>query len=515
MELEGISVAVRERSGWSAIDLGFSLARQWWRGLFLSWLLPASAVFTLFHLVLHNYPGIAILLTWWLKPVYDRFPLYILSKRLFGESVSVTDCLRNWRSICRFDMLPWLLWRRLNPLRSFIMPVTLLEGLGGRARQRRLAALQMRASGYALWLTTICIHIETLLVLAALFTVFLLVPPEVNPDLVALLVEAEGPLIWAGNLLSLLAMALVAPFYVSSGFTLYINRRIDLEAWDIELTFRRLAQRLRTAAGVALLGMALALCPGTYVAQATAADAAGQERSAPQANVNAAYAQEQITAVLAGEAFHETQVVTEWRWKHAGEGEPDGTIPGWLISAIEQLGKLWPDWELAASSGTIESVAWWLRTAVVAALLFLLLRFVLRYRTTLRRWIGDAAGSPEPVSTPPQRLFGLAVASESLPADVPVAVNALWSRGEHRAALALLYRGALSQFLHHYHIPFTQGLTELECAALVVANSDAARSEYFNEMTRGWMRLAYGHIEPGPAWVQRQCERWQELFSHA
>jgi hypothetical protein len=29
------------------------------------------------------------------------------------------------------------------------------------------------------------------------------------------------------------------PFYVAGGFALYLNRRAELEAWDIEQEFRR------------------------------------------------------------------------------------------------------------------------------------------------------------------------------------------------------------------------------------------------------------------------------------
>jgi hypothetical protein len=31
----------------------------------------------------------------------------------------------------------------------------------------------------------------------------------------------------------------VEPFYVGAGFTMYLNRRVELEAWDIEQEFRR------------------------------------------------------------------------------------------------------------------------------------------------------------------------------------------------------------------------------------------------------------------------------------
>ena len=39
-------------------------------------------------------------------------------------------------------------------------------------------------------------------------------------------------------------VSLIAPFFVASGFSLYLNQRTLLEAWDIELIFRRMTTRL-------------------------------------------------------------------------------------------------------------------------------------------------------------------------------------------------------------------------------------------------------------------------------
>jgi hypothetical protein len=36
-----------------------------------------------------------------------------------------------------------------------------------------------------------------------------------------------------------IAIFLVEPFYVAGGFAMYLNRRAELEAWDIEQEFRR------------------------------------------------------------------------------------------------------------------------------------------------------------------------------------------------------------------------------------------------------------------------------------
>jgi hypothetical protein len=43
----------------------------------------------------------------------------------------------------------------------------------------------------------------------------------------------------AGSVAYMAAVAFLEPFYVAAGFGMYVNRRVDLEAWDIEQEFRR------------------------------------------------------------------------------------------------------------------------------------------------------------------------------------------------------------------------------------------------------------------------------------
>jgi hypothetical protein len=45
------------------------------------------------------------------------------------------------------------------------------------------------------------------------------------------------------NVAYLGTIAFLEPFYVAAGFTLYLNRRAELEAWDIEQELRRVFGR--------------------------------------------------------------------------------------------------------------------------------------------------------------------------------------------------------------------------------------------------------------------------------
>jgi len=97
VQLERLSVALRPRGGWEALDLGFQMARGWWRPVWGTWLavyLPAAAVL---HVLFQETLWIAPLVLWWLKPVFDRFVLHVVSRAVFGAPPTVAEALRAWR----------------------------------------------------------------------------------------------------------------------------------------------------------------------------------------------------------------------------------------------------------------------------------------------------------------------------------------------------------------------------------------------------------------------------------
>src|SRR5207342_1489924 len=68
------------------------------------------------------------------------------------------------------------------------------------------------------------------------------------------------------------ASTALEPFYVGAGFGLYLNRRTQLEAWDVELAFRRLRERLGGALVVAFLALGVVLSPAQDARAAPATD---------------------------------------------------------------------------------------------------------------------------------------------------------------------------------------------------------------------------------------------------
>ena len=93
----------------------------------------------------------------------------------------------------------------------------------------------------------------------------------------------------------------------------------------------------------------------------------------------------------------------------------------------------------------------------------------------------------------PQFVRDLDIRPESLPADIGAAARSLWDSGEHRSALALLYRGLLSRLVHVHRVPIRDSSTEGDCVALANRHLAAEdRKIYVASLVRVWQRAVYG-----------------------
>jgi hypothetical protein len=199
--------------------------------------LVAVPLFMLFIATLQLADWLPALLIWLSKPWLDRTILFALSRSLFGQKTSVNDLWASARPVWASQWLQTFVRARLSASRSFTAPVVQLEGLEGRERRERITVLASRHRGAARVMTQIFATAEF-----ALFVSLLLVPAWLLPH------QATGgwsiaQLAQSSALLSTLAYActvcFLEPFYVAAGFGMYINRRVELEAWDIEQEFRR------------------------------------------------------------------------------------------------------------------------------------------------------------------------------------------------------------------------------------------------------------------------------------
>jgi hypothetical protein len=482
VQLERLSVYLRPRGGWEALDLGFQMARAWWRPVWGTWFavyLPAAFVL---HAMFHERLWIAPLVLWWLKPVFDRFVLHVVSRAVFGDAPTVADALAAWRDILRPGLIAGLVWYpRLSLARSFNLPVWQLEKQTGGAARSRWAALGRRMRGYAIWLTIVCLHFEGLVLLSLGIVVALLAPAggDVAFEFSELFKGSggEGRWGWFDSACYVAAVSIVEPLYVAGGFSLYLNRRAILEGWDIELALRRLDARLglAKAAVAACLAVAVACSAGAPRDAAAAEDSAASE----------------IKEVLKAPEFQQFRDGT--RWKYRGERKPQDRD----TAAIDFWGNL------GAFLAQISQALLWVLVGIgVVALVFLVRRYLPRFLEE----------RPE-AYRPPDALFGLAVAPESLPDDVAGTAARLAADGRIREALSLLYRGALSVLVHRDHVALAEGDTEGDCLRAARKALAGGAGDYFARLVAAWLGAAYAGRLPVASQAEALAREWGPHFA--
>jgi len=504
-------VAIRPRSTWEAMDLGVLMSQQHRRLLMCSWAIVTLPLFAVLTLLLWDSPSLAVLIFWWLKPACERLPLYILSKALFGETPTLKQALREFPRLLKPQLLASLTWRRLSLSRSFLLPVLQLEGLDGTARQQRLQVLLQRNAGAAQWLTIIGMHLETALWIGLMVLFYMLLPQQIETDWdwQSLILDADHHWRWLEHLTNAFyALVLVVwePIYVACGFSLYLNRRTTLEAWDIELVFRRLRQRLSSSA----LGLLLAV--GLLLPAVPPVWAATDPASAPEAPrllhqpLTSQAAHDSIKALLEQPPFKNKENVTRYRFGDdpaaPAEAKP-GEAPQWLKTLLG-----WLDGQrFNALAVLIEALLWGALLAAVGWLIW-------RYREFLRTFVSRRTKPPARIRPPaPQQAFGLDLDPQTLPDDIAASAEQLWQT-QPRAALGLLYRGLLSRLLHDFDLTLKTADTEQQVLRQVEQLQRPELLTFSRSLTLHWQNMAYGHRVPAAHLQQELCDGWRALFGH-
>lgn len=505
MPLNQAEVVLRPRPQWEAVDLGVRLAQRHAGLLLGSWALLSLPLLALLSLLLWDWPGLVLLLFWWLKPALERLPLHILSRALFGTTPTLGQALCAWPGLLRGELLASLTWRRFSLSRSFTLPLLQLENLRGTARRQRLDELGRR-SGVARWLTLLGMHIELLLWSGLLVLLYLLLPEQYRDlsTLASVLLRPAQELLWLEHLSNAcyaLVLVVWEPVYVACGFSLYLNRRCELEAWDLELAFRRLRERLGQASLIVLLGFALllphapALAGETAAAEPSSCALPGAQEPGPESRrltrqpLDSAQAQREIRDLLAQPPFQRVEERLDWRWPGTEDDAPalPPAAPGWTRTA----------------AGLVEALLW-------SLLLVAVLLLAWRYRDWRRLFVARAPKAEPAQDTLPAQLFGLAVDPHSLPDDLPAAAERLWP-SDPRAALALLYRGLLSQLLHERRLPLKAAHTEGEVLVLLQTLNDPPLAAFAAHLLDAWQALAYGSRPPPAGLGPALCAEWRRL----
>jgi len=239
MKIEAIAVHLRPRSMSEATDLGVRLVQANARSVWATFA-PVWAVVVLIALACGSIsPWLPVWIVFCIKPWLDRTLLFVLSRAVFGTPTRLRDVWAAQRTVWWQQLLSTLTWRRLSPWRSYTQPARQLEGQRGAAGRTRRKQLLRGKQGAAFGMHSAFAQLESLLLIGIIVLAVWFVPDANQRTLFESLSGLDSPLIsmliaaaYAGVVL------LVEPFYVGAGFAMYLNRRVELEAWDIEQEFR-------------------------------------------------------------------------------------------------------------------------------------------------------------------------------------------------------------------------------------------------------------------------------------
>ncbi len=495
MHLDAITAAPRPRQSWEATDLGMAMVRQWFQPVYAAWFAVALPLFLLLHLLCWGNWWLIPWLLWWLKPLLDRLPLYVLSHALFRNAPTRRQFWRALPGLFRPQAFAALTWRRLDAARSFTLPVGQLEGLTGKARRQRLRDLGRSGRGAAVWLTVVCLHVEIAMDLALITLVWMLIPDFVALEFFDLFDDSSAwSQLWL-NAVGFCGMSLVEPFYVAGGFALYLNRRIWLEAWDLELGFRRLAARLARAAVMMVLAIGLGWWAVPSVSWAdepfNPSCALRREREAQRAQAPSPV-QRALAETLTEPELQVCERQEQWQWREDSPDAPpesesrDNPLARWFAATVEMA--LW--------------LALGLCIAIVGGWLW-------------RRQRGGRSIGKRPVRRSGTPSLVGQNATLALPdADLGAAAWRLWNAGQPRESLRLLYQGSLAGLATQHGLPIRASATEDECLCLAAAQlADPQLLGFLRRLIHAWQATAYGRQPPPDTVARSLCEEWPRHFA--
>ncbi|GHV95813.1 membrane protein [Spirochaetia bacterium] len=467
LPLEG-SLALRRRSSWEAVDAGLLLWREnilyflpffaipFWICAFALYLLPAR---------LETLSG---LILWWLKPLFDRAILHVISVRFFESGAGVKRLCRGLgTSLCR-GLAGDLLWRRFSPLRAAMMPVRVLENTPRRKISDRRQTLRKGGIGFCSFLTFWSCVVGTVLLCGELLF-YLIMAEIIQGDIISSLNEwlkNNGLVIFAINCFNIM---LIETIYVCMGFSLYLNSRVEVEGWDIEIMFRGFGET-RKRKNLLPVMLLVCLCLGMFGPVKSFAEAHEPAGPAVEAPL------ETLRAVLDSPDFGGERDSWGIRLKKQPEFKrremPDLNIAPWL----EKLRQIF--------AFTLRLI---LISLIAGALGFLL--FYLRKTgwfktapkddTAMRSLRETFRESPDSLLEKAARYF---------------------ERGELRLAWGYCAAAAIHSWPLYRGIVFPPNATEYDCidivrSASISANGTAAlvsETETFSVLVKHWVNLAYG-----------------------
>lgn len=481
MELNRLAFHPRSRSAYEVFDLTVLYTRVHLVKLITLFLCLAAPVFVVSHILIDWV--YAMLLVWWLKPVYERPLLDYLSRVTFNQEASIASSLAVLKRLAWGEMLLYLTIYRLSPNRAFLAPVDQLERLTGERKSKRKQVLGAAVNTKQTTWMLFCVHLEWILTLGLVMLLIALVPESFSEidEFTNFNAEHEAYLL-VYNFLYLASMTLVAPFFVCGSFLAYLHRRIDLEAWDIELVFKNIKNRLQSTSTVpaviaCVFGMLLTMAQPNY-AVANENTQTVTEQSQPRSTETSfqSHVKQQVDDLYA--APDVIQKHTQW-------------VPNFKKSKSEPDSDFWLG--IAALFGALGQGIAYIFWAVVVLLALWLVYWLVKKRgffTALPKF--EKTTKSEPVIP---TLFAQ-IEKNQLPPNLLSAAQQAYDNGNLRLALGYLLHHSLLLGQQKFAVKLHKSMTENECKRAMFARFPNESHATLSQLFSNWIQVAWAHQTP-------------------
>jgi len=514
----GSALALRRRSVWEAIDSGLLL----WRNNFVYFIpffaVPVWIIACSLRFLPDDFKYLSYLMIWWLKPLFDRLLLHVVSVRFFvaGERArpgpeaktglewsnpsshsSSSDRSRGlrkglWGNLGR-GLLGDLFWRRFNSGRSARMPIRVLERLGGKQFRQRKKALVSGGLGFGSFVSFLGLLAEIIL-LAGEFAFVLFIMQMFFPSVSINLrdnFETVEIFIFAAYCFNFI---LIESLYVCMGFGLYVNCRVEVEGWDLQILFQKFSRLasggkprkfsrerpglLEGSVSRAVLAVCFFLALLAVPVPLYASEDAEPIEYFP---VDFPFAPEEslekLKGILESDDFGSEREGWGLRFKQNDKKAtelPDINLAPWM----EKLRQ------------AFSFILRFLVVLVIAALVILVLFWLSKKQLNLFRKKESYESYVEPFFSPldPELLFNRA--------------EDLFSLGKLREAWAACFSACIGAYVRYHSLSFPGDVTEYGCLDLVRRALPDEEGE-FGILVRSWVLFAYGGRAPAEGTFER------------
>ena len=480
-------LAMRRRTVWEAADSGILL----WRKNILFFLpfyalpvLIAGAALYFFSFDIDWLPWLCL---WWLKPFFDRFCLHVISKRFFkGSKEKISSGLRH----TLFYSLPGdLLWRRFSPFRCSCMPLRLMERLRSKQFEERKKSLSRGGIYFSALLSSLGLPLELFLLGGEIIFFALMFDLFSTGSIFYNLIDSSiiSFLIYLAFCINYI---LVGSLYVCMGFGIYINSRVEVEGWDIELLFRNFSAKAasvaKNLAGSAMvLGSVLIVVFALLFSSPLYASDDTEKIYFPESFLPLEeIPMDSLEEILASEDFGGTRPA--YRVQPRNLNEPSELPPS----------RDWNPWFDELREALAQGLRIFIIVIFSGLLIFLFIRLYLlrQIKKPLKFDEAHAYANPLAVKGRPEVFFDKA--------------QIFFEQGLFRNAWAACLCGVLNAFNIYFGISFPKQTTEYGCLDLVRESfaTDSHLAKGFDELVHNWILLAYGARFPASGSFEKALE---------